>query len=24
VGPAVTGAVTHPGGAHEKLCYADI
>jgi dihydroxy-acid dehydratase len=24
VGPAVTGAVTHPGGAHEKQCYADI
>jgi len=24
VGPAVSGAVTHPGGAHEKLCYADI
>src|SRR5579871_1198136 len=24
VGPAVMGAVTHPGGAHEKLCYADI
>src|ERR1700723_962177 len=24
VGPAVTGAVTHPGGTHEKLCYADI
>jgi dihydroxy-acid dehydratase len=24
VGPAVTGAVTHPGAAHEKLCYADI
>jgi dihydroxy-acid dehydratase len=24
VGPAVTGAVTHPGSAHEKLCYADI
>jgi dihydroxy-acid dehydratase len=24
VGPAVRGAVTHPGGAHEKLCYADI
>jgi dihydroxy-acid dehydratase len=24
VGPAVAGAVTHPGGAHEKLCYADI
>src|ERR1700730_2691709 len=24
VGPAVGGAVTHPGGAHEKLCYADI
>jgi dihydroxy-acid dehydratase len=23
-GPAVTGAVTHPGGAHEKQCYADI
>jgi dihydroxy-acid dehydratase len=24
VGPAVTGAVTHPGAAHEKTCYADI
>jgi dihydroxy-acid dehydratase len=24
VGPAVGGAVTHPGGAHEKQCYADI
>lgn len=24
VGPAVSGAVTHPGGAHEKQCYADI
>ena len=24
VGPAVNGAVTHPGGAEEKLCYADI
>jgi len=24
VGPAVSGAVTHPGGAHEKFCYADI
>jgi dihydroxy-acid dehydratase len=24
VGPAVLGAVTHPGGAHEKICYADI
>jgi dihydroxy-acid dehydratase len=24
VGPAVTGAVTHPGGAAEKTCYADI
>jgi dihydroxy-acid dehydratase len=24
VGPAVAGAVTHPGGAHEKKCYADI
>ena len=24
VGPAVAGAVTHPGGAHEKTCYADI
>jgi dihydroxy-acid dehydratase len=24
VGPAVLGAVTHPGGAKEKLCYADI
>src|SRR5213082_953635 len=23
VGPAVNGAVTHPGGAHEKQCYAD-
>jgi dihydroxy-acid dehydratase len=21
---AVDGAVTHPGGAHEKQCYADI
>ncbi len=24
VGPAVKGAVTHPGGASEKFCYADI
>ncbi len=24
VGPAVNGAVTHPGGAAEKECYADI
>src|SRR6201981_2774855 len=24
VGPAVAGAVTHPGGRHEKKCYADI
>jgi dihydroxy-acid dehydratase len=24
VGPAVAGAVTHPGGAEEKFCYADI
>ncbi|MES2752090.1 MAG: dihydroxy-acid dehydratase [Pseudomonadota bacterium] len=24
VGPAVKGAVTHPGGAGEKICYADI
>jgi dihydroxy-acid dehydratase len=24
VGPAVKGAVTHPGGAAEKSCYADI
>jgi dihydroxy-acid dehydratase len=24
VGPAVKGAVTHPGGAGEKTCYADI
>jgi dihydroxy-acid dehydratase len=24
VGSAVDGAVTHPGGAHEKQCYADI
>jgi dihydroxy-acid dehydratase len=24
VGPAVNGALTHPGGAHEKQCYADI
>jgi dihydroxy-acid dehydratase len=23
VGPAVKGAVTHPGGAAEKSCYAD-
>jgi dihydroxy-acid dehydratase len=23
VGPAVNGAVTHPGGADEKECYAD-
>ncbi|MBR1120763.1 dihydroxy-acid dehydratase [Bradyrhizobium lablabi] len=24
VGPAVGGAVTHPGGAHEKQCHADV
>jgi dihydroxy-acid dehydratase len=24
VGPAVSGAVTHPGAAHEKMCYADV
>ena len=24
VGPAVGGAVTHPGGSHEGVCYADI
>jgi dihydroxy-acid dehydratase len=24
VGPAVAGAVTHPGAAYEKQCYADI
>jgi dihydroxy-acid dehydratase len=24
VGPAVAGAVTHPGGAEEGVCYADI
>jgi dihydroxy-acid dehydratase len=24
VGPARLGAVTHPGGAAEKTCYADI
>jgi len=24
VGPARDGAVTHPGGAEEKMCYADI
>ena len=24
VGPAVDGAMAHPGGAHEKQCYADI
>jgi dihydroxy-acid dehydratase len=24
VGPAIGGAVTHPGGAQEKQCYADI
>jgi dihydroxy-acid dehydratase len=24
VGPARAGAVTHPGGAAEKACYADI
>jgi dihydroxy-acid dehydratase len=24
VGQAVSGALTHPGGAHEKQCYADI
>ena len=24
VGPAVSGALTHPGGAAEKQCYADI
>ena len=23
IGPAVDGAVSHPGGAHEKQCYAD-
>ena len=23
-GPAVDGAVTHPGGAHEKQCYVDM
>jgi dihydroxy-acid dehydratase len=23
-GPAVAGAETHPGGAHEKQCYANI
>jgi dihydroxy-acid dehydratase len=23
VGPAVSGAVTHPGGSHEGVCYAD-
>ena len=23
VGPAVNGAVTHPGGKYEKECYAD-
>jgi dihydroxy-acid dehydratase len=23
VGPALNGAVTHPGGAGEKACYAD-
>lgn len=24
VGPAVKGAVTHPGGAKETHCYADV
>ena len=24
VGPALNGAVTHPGGAAEKACYADV
>jgi hypothetical protein len=24
IGPALDGAVTRPGGAHEKQCYADI
>jgi dihydroxy-acid dehydratase len=24
VGPALNGAVTHPGGKSEKACYADI
>jgi dihydroxy-acid dehydratase len=24
VGPAINGAVTHPGGAAEKQCYADV
>jgi dihydroxy-acid dehydratase len=24
VGPARHGAVTHPGGSAEKMCYADI
>ena len=24
VGPARDGAVTHPGGSAEKVCYADI
>jgi dihydroxy-acid dehydratase len=24
VGPAVSGAITHPGGAAEKQCYADL
>jgi dihydroxy-acid dehydratase len=24
VGPAVAGAVTHPGGGEEGVCYADI
>jgi len=24
VGPAVAGAVSHPGGSHEGVCYADI
>lgn len=24
IGPAADGAVTYPGGAHEKQCYADI
>jgi dihydroxy-acid dehydratase len=24
VGPAVNGAITHPGGAAEKACYADV
>jgi hypothetical protein len=24
VGPARNGAVTHPGGAKEGVCYADV